>query len=443
MRFDLADTIAAIASPSGPAARGLIRLAGPDAWAVAAALIGGDNKPQRPGLLTGSIALPNVTTPLPARVFLGRAPRTYTGQDSAEIHTLGAPPLLRAVLALALNRGARLAEPGEFTLRAFLTGKIDLTRAEAVLAVIEAGTPAQLDAATSQLAGGLARAVLDLRETLLDHLTLVEAALDFVDEPDVQAVDPIELARAIDTGRARVAALAARMTARERARDRPRVVLSGPPNAGKSRLFNALAGSDHAIVTDQPGTTRDHLIATAHCGGLVIDLIDTAGRDNPTDPVEIAAQQARSGQLAAADLVLLCIPCDRVETGPIPDREGRPTLLVATKADLGAAPTDAIATSAATGAGLDDLRGAIAARLLARPSDGGEILVATAVRCRRAVTDISDALDRAAGALVDLAPLELVAADLRAAVDDLGRVVGAVATEDMLDRIFRRFCIGK
>jgi tRNA modification GTPase len=324
-----------------------------------------------------------------------------------------------------------------------LTGKIDLTRAEAVLGVIEAATPAQLSAATGQLAGGLASQVLELRDRLLDHLTLVEAALDFVDEPDVLAIDPVELARAIESGRDRVADLARRMTARDQARDRPRVALSGRPNAGKSRLFNALARADRAIVTDQPGTTRDPLVAAIECDGLLIDLIDTAGLDDSSDPIDQAARTARAVQVSAADLVLACAPCDEPFHQPSATRAHVPSLPVATKADLGDAPITALATSAATGAGLDDLRRAIARTLRERPSDGGDLVASTAARCRQAMTDTADALARAGRALRDDAPPELVAADLRGAVDGLGLVVGAVATEDMLDLIFRRFCIGK
>jgi tRNA modification GTPase len=443
IRFDLADTIAAIASPPGPSPRGLLRIAGPDAWPVAARMIGLEAEALRSGLTIGSIRLPDVLTPLPSRVFLGRGPRTYTGQDSAEVHTLGAPPLLRLVLALALQHGARLAEPGEFTLRAFLTGKIDLTRAEAVLGVIEAATPAQLAIATGQLAGGLASQVLELRDRLLDQLTMVEAALDFVDEPDVLAIDPIELARAIESGRDLVADLARRMTARDRANDRPRVALSGRPNAGKSRLFNALARDDRAIVTSMPGTTRDPLVAAIDCDGLVIDLIDTAGLDDAPGPIDQAARTARAVQLSAADLVLDCAPCDEPYQRPASVPDHVPVLRVATKADLGDAPRGFLATSAATSAGLAELRRAIADTLRERPSDGGDLVGTTAARCRQAMIDTADALDRSSLALKDLAPPELVAVDLREAVDGLGQVVGAVATEDMLDRIFRRFCIGK
>ena len=231
-------------------------------------------------------------------VGLWPGPRTYTGQPLAEIHATGSPPLLRQILAHCLARGARLAEPGEFTLRAFLSGRIDLTQSEAVLGVIDARSPAQLDAALRQLAGGLASPIAGLRDRLADVLAHLEANLDFAEEPDVDPLGREALADSLDEAAAEVDRLADRLRGRDRADGRPRVVLVGPPNAGKSRLFNALLGLDRAIVSPVAGTTRDYLEAPCDCDGLAVDLVDTAGLEAARGPIEGRAQAARGGQSA-------------------------------------------------------------------------------------------------------------------------------------------------
>ena len=380
---------------------------------------------------------------MPASIALWPGPRTYTGQPSAEIQTSGNPALLGLVLADGLARGARLAEPGEFTLRAFLSGRIDLTRAEAVLAVIDARSPAQLDAALNQLAGGLAGPIAALRDRLLDVLAHLEAGLDFADEDDVGPIGRMALAGDLARGASGLETLADQLRGRDRAGGRPRVVLVGPPNAGKSGLFNALIGEAKAIVSPRAGTTRDYLEAPCDCDGLAVDLVDTAGLDAADSPIEARAQALGAGQAEAADLRLDCRPID--DPAPFGPEAGPPRLLVWTKADLGPAPDhppDAIATSARTGLGLDRLRLAVAGALRDRPADG-VAPAATAARCRDSFVRAGQALRSAADALDLNGGDELVAVDLREAIDELGRVVGAVVTDDILDRIFRRFCIGK
>src|SRR6185312_3857000 len=195
----------------------------------------------------------------------------------AEVHIVGSTPILDQLLAQYLARGARHAEPGEFTLRAFLSGRIDLTRAEAVLGVIEAANPAQLEAALHQLAGGLSGPILALRDHLLDLVAHLEANLDFSEEPDVDEVGRAALAAELDQSARGLSELARRLDERGRPEGYPRVVLVGPPNAGKSRLFNAMLGRDRAIVSPRAGTTRDYLTGLCDCDGLAVELVDTAG----------------------------------------------------------------------------------------------------------------------------------------------------------------------
>lgn len=447
--LDPTDTIAAVASPPGSGFRGLIRLTGPNALAIALARFSADDHPpwpRRPEWRSGHLTVPGLRPPLPAALALWPGSRTYTGQPLAEIHTVGSPPLVNLVLADCLGRGARHAEPGEFTLRAFLSGRIDLTRAEAVLGVIDARTPAQLDAALQQLAGGLAGPITALRDRLLDVLAHLEANLDFAEESDVDPLGRAALADDLAREGTELTALANRLQGRDRADSLPRVVLTGPPNAGKSRLFNALLGQSHALVSPRAGTTRDYLSAPCECDGLIVELVDTAGVEPAAGPIEDQAQALGADQAARADLLIDCRSRDtaNASTSPSPVATGRPRLLVQTKADIDP-PLESpgvLATSAATGAGLDALRRAVAAALRSQAADG-DLPASTGARCRESLERAGQSLRSAAETLLLNGGDELVAIDLRQAVDDLGKVVGAVVTDDILDRIFRRFCIGK
>jgi tRNA modification GTPase len=449
--LDPNDTIAAIASPPGPSARGIVRLSGPEAWSIVLSSFLADRdlpRPRRPEMRPGLLRIDGLGPLLPVMVSFWPAPRTYTGQEVVEIHLVGSPPLVSLVLAHCLARGARQAEPGEFTLRAFLSGRIDLTRAEAVLGVIDAANPAQLDAALEQLAGGLSGPILALRDHLLDVIAHLEANLDFTEEPDVDPLLRAALADELEGSARELQSLARRLDDRDRPGGHPRVVLVGPPNAGKSRLFNALLGRDRAIVSPEAGTTRDYLTALCDCDGLTMELVDTAGMESAADGITAQAQAARAGQAARADLLLDCRSAEAAESASPGFPNYGAVLGVRTKCDLTplAVPADGsdgpLRTSAATGEGLDELRSAIANRIRGESVEGS-LPSATAARCRGSILRAESALRSAAESMMLGGGDELVAFDLRLAVEELGKVVGAVVTDDILDRIFRRFCIGK
>jgi tRNA modification GTPase len=439
-RLETRDTIVALATPLGPAGRAIIRLSGPDARTIAASLFAAASETDDPSV--GCLCLPGMA-PWPAELFHWKSPRSYTGQDVVEIHTLSSPPLLEQLLAALLTAGARAAQPGEFTLRAFLAGKLDLTRAEAVLAVIEASDRQELNQALRQLAGGVAQPMQALRDDLLNLLADVEAGLDFADE-DIQFVDASEMLLRIGRGLAMVTNLQHQLQARHESHRPFRVVLAGRPNAGKSSLFNALAGSE-ALVSPEPGTTRDYLSAAVDFDGTPLELIDTAGLRESPDKIEQSAQSLGREQMDRGDLVLLCVAADTTPTAReleflLQDR----VQLLWTKCDLAApAPAEVsplASTSVRTGVGIPELRRALIRRASLRREPP---LAPSLSRCAAHVAQCLASLRRAHAVVLDEMPTELLALELREALAQLGQMVGAVYTEDLLDRIFSRFCIGK
>jgi tRNA modification GTPase len=484
------DTIAAIASPPGGAARGIVRLSGPGLRDCLERCFRPDPYVQLPSLagptaVAGLLWLPGFAAPVACDLYLWPLKRSYTGQSMAEMHTLGSMPILEAVLRAVLAGGARLAEPGEFTLRAFLSGRIDLTQAEAVLGVIEAERPEELDAALAQMAGGLAAPLGQLRDTLLELLSQVEAGLDFADE-DLAFISPAQLAAQLEAAAAQVARLSERIVLRGDAAEPVRVVLMGLPNTGKSSLFNALAGGAEALVSHQPGTTRDYLTAELDLDGVKCQLIDTAGIDEEIgggpgtcgagvspalaagtaapqeEPEPAAAARAVALQQAyRAHLQILCIDASQILPSPlgrgthewVPGGEGlltpEPTsrrIVVLTKADLASVAEtwpQAIQTSSVTGQGLGQLRTRLREAVLHAIGPRGDVVAGTAVRAGESVRRAAECLDRTRQIARTGRDEELLAAELRAALDELGKVAGAVYTEDLLDRIFSRFCVGK
>jgi tRNA modification GTPase len=443
MVANLQDTIVALSTAPGPGGRAIVRLSGPDALAIAATVFGAAEPvlPSRRRCYAGSVALPGMASPLPADLYVWLAPRTYTGQNLAELHTLSCPPLLDLLVARLLNAGARAAGPGEFTMRAFLAGKLDLTRAEAVLAVIEAGSRAELKQALAQLAGGVTRPLQELRGDLLDLLADVEAGLDFAEE-DIHFVSPEDLLKRLAKGLAVLTLLGRQLEQRSVAGRPFRAVLAGRPNAGKSSLFNALAGGS-ALVSPEPGTTRDYLTRTLDLDGIKVELVDTAGWQEAADTINEQAQALGRGQAGEADLVLLCVeagrPLEEAEEALLRQEEP-PVLGVATKCDLAVAGPGLLATSVVTGNGLDALRELLAERAQRRAQPP---LAPSLSRCRHHVTACLEHLRRAHATVLFQEPPELLALEVHGALDQLGEMVGAVYTDDLLDRIFSRFCIGK
>ncbi len=451
------DTIAAIATPVGEGGVGIVRLSGPDALSILRQIFrprrhGDDYRPQ---LMRYGQVIDESGQPVDEGLAVYfRAPRSYTREDVVEIHCHGGALPLRRTLELALNAGARLAEPGEFTMRAFLNGRIDLAQAEATLDLIQARTATGLQLALDQLGGRLSREVRAARDELIGALAYLTALVDFPEDdvPEQEVLAPLRAALAT------VEALYQSADQGILYRYGARAVLVGRPNAGKSSLMNALLRIDRAIVTPIAGTTRDTLEETANLGGVPVVLIDTAGITETDDPIERIGVERSRRALAGADLALLVL--DR--SAPLTDADltiarlthGRPTILVLNKADLPPAldPTPVRAThpslraeatvSAATGAGLDDLGAMVARALLGDTPLTGETLV-TNPRHRDALSRGVEHLRSAAQALEAGVPVDLVAVDLTAAVQALGEITGETVGEDLLATIFSRFCIGK
>ena len=389
---------------------------------------------------------------LPVEILCWPGPAGPVGGPLAEVQLPASAHLVDAVVVEACRHGARLARGGEFTLRAFLTGRLDLVQAEAVLGVVDARTPEELSAALDRMAGGAGRALAAVRDELLDLLADIEASIDFADEttPDSVPVAPAwsGIAERLDGCRRSIERASATLAARDAAAtDLPRVALVGPPNIGKSSLFNALVGHEAALVADESGTTRDWL--EARIGGTSGSdhvLVDLAGLDAACLPgagVAAAAQAAAAAELRRADVIVACRDPAMPAAPPV-DHAG-PRIDVVTRCDLGTPPEGiAIATSARTGVGITRLRAAIHAAVAALPPRGTPATVRMAAGAGAATVAI-DAAFRAARAAGDGAAVDeaIIAASIRTAAECLADVTGAAIGTDLLDRIFSRHCIGK
>ena len=426
---------------------------------------------------------------LPVTALIWPDQRSYTRQPTVEIHTFGSTPILQQIVATFQQAGARLAQPGEFTLRAFLSGRLDLTQAEAVLAVIDAENENQFDVALQQMAGGLAGPLGGLRDQLLSTLAEVEAGLDFVEE-DIQFISQEQMLTQLGGCKKSLDKVIQQISGRDINGDRPKVVLTGLPNSGKSSLFNCLTDTDQAIVTDIAGTTTDYISAVATLDQISIELIDTAGFETATGEISASAQRHRDQQQAAADLRVLCIDAGMVnfdganqnvvtfadpdssavkwileQVQNLSDRD----LIVLNKIDLlfghqlpekvlsiggdlrldvgkresgqRIEPVGVIQTSGLTGAGLDGLMIHIAATL--RRDVGDSVVGSTVQRASTSLTEAAESLSAAIGAAENQMGDEIVAAEIRESLNALGQVVGTIYTDDILDLVFGRFCIGK
>jgi tRNA modification GTPase len=385
-----------------------------------------------------------------------RAPHSFTREDVVELSCHGGPLPLQRTLQLALAAGARLAEPGEFTMRAFLNGRIDLTQAEATLDIIRAQTSTSLSLAQEQLGGWLAREVRNLRATLMEVLAYVTATIDFPeDEVEEQNITP-DLDASVQAIEHLLATADQGMVYRQGAR----AVLAGRPNVGKSSLLNTLLRSNRAIVTPIPGTTRDTLEETANLGGVPVVLTDTAGITTSDDPIEQLGVERSRTALAVADLALLVFDMHQQLTEEdIQIAEltlDMPTLVVWNKADLEWAQAEkpqlpithpnligSVTTSVVTGTGIDDLVDAIVQALVgsAITPSGGHLV--TNPRHRDALARAAECLHRVRESQELGVPADFLAGDLTTALHALGEITGETVTDDLLNTIFSRFCVGK
>lgn len=453
------DTIAAIATPPGEGGVGIVRISGAAASAVAARIF----RPLRPGPLRpyrlryGHVVDPaSGATVDEVLVAYMRAPRSFTREDVVEISCHGGPQPLQATLSLALAAGARLARPGEFTLRAFLNGRIDLSQAEATLDVIRARTDAGLALAQAQLGGWLAREVRATRAALLECLAYVTVVVDFPEDE----VEPQDLGPQLRAALARVEQLLAGAAQGIIYRQGARVAIVGRPNVGKSSLLNALLRVERAIVTPIPGTTRDTLEESANLAGIPVALIDTAGIHESADPVEQLGIERARAALAGADLALLVLDAQQPLTPGDLAIAGltlaKPTIVVWNKCDDPAQPLPSqagldhprchatVATSARSGAGVDALARAVASTLLGgAPPAAAEARLVSNPRHRDALRRAEEHLRAALAGWETGHPTDLIGGDLTATLNALGEITGETVGDDLLDVIFSRFCIGK
>lgn len=466
------DTIAAIAAGGGaPSAIGIIRVSGPDCFAACGAVF----RAARPfgELEARRMVLGELLDREGRCLDRGLAvrfpgPRSYTGEDAAEFHCHGSPVVLREVLAALFEAGVRQAGPGEFTKRAFLNGRLDLTQAEAVIDLIDAETAAAARNAAAQLDGGLRRRLEPIQEALLDVTSRFYAVVDYPDE-DIQDAGPEETAAALRGAEAALAALLDTRRRGEVLKRGVRTAIVGLPNAGKSSLLNALAGYDRAIVTDVPGTTRDTVEESVLCGGVLLRLIDTAGLRETEDEVERLGVERSRRAMEEAELIFLVkdgtakmCPENRARfeaEGRLLNQvaqTGKPWLCIESKLDLAGPhafsigliqkdannPAACLCVSSVTGQGLDRLGEAVAALFPAGdPGEAGSLL--TDRRQEDAARRALEAVRRAREALEEGFTPDAVLTDAEEALDALGELTGRTAREEIVERIFSRFCVGK
>jgi tRNA modification GTPase len=484
------DTICGIATPPGEGGVGIVRISGPHAVVVAERVVrlrSGRRLRESPShcLHMADMVFPcrvssadSIAEPAGKRwdtidqglVVWMKAPRSYTGEDVVELHCHGSQVVLRLLCEACIRAGARLAEPGEFTKRAFLNGRLDLSQAEAVLETITAMTEASLRMAQRNLRGELGRLVNELRERLLMFLCEIEAGIDFIEE-DVAFISPERLAAGLEETLDHVERLLTCAEMGRRLREGARVVIVGPPNVGKSSLLNVLLGENRAIVTDIPGTTRDVIEESVVWDGLRMALIDTAGVRDTDDVVEQEGIKRTRTAIEESDVVLLVV--DAREATDVKDKvkveewiqasggallpEGRQKIIVLNKSDLveGDVATQAtslvadhcglpvVMTSVRTGLGIDHLKQVIRHSLTRGLLEPREATVFVNTRHRQALERAKAALTNTLDSIRNKRGAEVLAVDLRGAADALGEITGAITSDDILQGIFSKFCVGK
>jgi tRNA modification GTPase len=474
--MNLDDTIVAIATPPGRGGIGVVRLAGSEARRIAdpmlrlkhllepgRAVFGvlidpcGADTPVRENA-AGSSARPAERSSADATridevvVTYFAKPHSYTTDDIVEISAHGSPVVLRHIVELCLVRGARLAEPGEFTMRAFLNGRLDLTQAEAVRDLIDSQTLFQAKAAAQQLEGSLSKRLKPIKQKLVELIALLEAGIDFA-EDDISVAPDAAILDHIAGVRCPLEQLAASFTYGKIVHQGLTLAIVGRPNVGKSSLFNCLVERERAIVTAQPGTTRDLVSEGVAIGGIPVELVDTAGLRRALDEAESIGIRKSMEALADADLVLIVLdatqPMSEEDRELLSEVQGRPAIVVENKSDLGGSQFSVLGsqlprvqTSALTGAGIPELRAEIL-RHVGGESATPEAGFLTSLRHHKLVTDTLTALDAAQNAVAVRVPHEMLLLDLYNALRPLDEITGATTSDDILNLIFGSFCIGK
>ena len=458
------DTIAAIATARGEAGIGIVRVSGPLALPIAADVFRSPRAMSPTQLPTHTLTYGHVVDATASddvidEVLLGvmHAPRTYTGEDIVEFNCHGGIVPLAAVLDLVVKRGARLAEPGEFTKRAFLNGRLDLAQAEAVAELIASKTDLSRKVAIEALAGKLSDTVNQLSDRIADLLAEIEASVDFPEEDlDFMKVGiQLECARAVQRD---LTALLETASEGRLISEGVNVAILGKPNVGKSSLLNALLGTERAIVTNIPGTTRDTIEEAVNISGIPLKLFDTAGIRQTNDIVEQQGVQRSRAVLDKAELLLLMFdasePLKDADLDLLRTAQSHKAILILNKTDLPVVTTSStllahcpekrvVETAIPEGEGLDTLKTVVCDELLGGELVVGESPIVTNARHQDALRRAHDGLNYVIESLVNGMPPELVAVDLRISLDALGDIVGKTTTEDILDRIFSQFCVGK
>ena len=457
------DTIAAIATGHSPTAIGIVRVSGEGCFALCDKVFRAANGRPFSGQPSHKMAFGEMLDGQGRVIDQGLAvrfpgPHSYTGEDSAEFHCHGSPVVLRELLSALFAAGARQAKAGEFTQRAFLNGRLDLTQAEAVIDLIDAETAAAARNAAAQLDGGLRRVLEPIQDALLDITSRFYAVVDYPDE-DIEDVQPEQVAEALSSAEGQLTALLATCQRGKVLKSGVRTAIVGRPNAGKSSLLNALAGYERAIVTDIPGTTRDTVEESVLCGGVLLRLIDTAGIRDTEDIVEQKGVERSRQAITSADLVLAVVDGTEKPTGVgeifrlaaecphwiavYTKRDLAPPYMVLASSPAPAAPPAAsVSLSSVTGEGLDKLEKAVSSLFPAGdPKEAGSLL--TDQRQEEAVRRARDAVRRAREALESGLTPDAVLTDAEEALDALGELTGRTAKEEIVSRIFSRFCVGK
>ena len=446
------DTIASIATPTGPSALAVLRVSGPDTPRLARAIAGDAPPPRRLQRRDYRSVAGELLDDVLLVYFEG--PRSYTGEDTLEVSCHGNPFIAQKILEDLFARGCRSAEPGEFTQRAFLNGRMDLSQAEAVMDLIRARSDRALAAAHQQLRGALGQRINGMISRLLNLLAQVEAYIDFPDE-DLPAEDRTAVAAEVDRQIVDTAKLLATSHYGELLRDGVKTVIIGPPNVGKSSLLNRLVGKDRALVSPEPGTTRDFIEERLILGPHQLRLIDTAGLNPSPAPLERLGMEKTLERAAEADLYLVVAECGAAEppefAGFGENLSPSNCLIILNKSDIHNKPATAssgigissVIVSARTGAGMDELTSKLIALVDGFAENGATDSIAINARHANALQLATTELGAAKANLLESGPVELLASDLRMALNAYGEIGGRVDNERMLDALFASFCIGK